>query len=242
MQARAAHGQQKAGITCSCFQAHKQDPLFLMPALQGSEANGHGKGLLSKSIPWHSHQIGKATPSRTVCVCAETSSQSREGEDIESTMDQIFGGILRSDVVCATCGYTSTAHDPFKDISVDIPEGPRHTPQPPAVDTPKPNPVKGSGKASKGNGKGSNGKSQPLQMHSAALCCNCTVTSRLSPLKHDVFIFKYDMVHNTNKLSPVKGRTMMSSTKGSRALGKYTKALLYYGMLHSALHLTWLYR
>ncbi|KAL3130987.1 Ubiquitin C-terminal hydrolase 22 [Trebouxia sp. C0009 RCD-2024] len=88
----------------------------------------------------------------------ETSSQSREEEDIESTMDQIFGGILRSDVVCSSCGYTSTAHDPFKDISVDIPEPPRPFPQPPAVDTPKPNPVKGSGKGSKGNGKGSNGK------------------------------------------------------------------------------------
>ena len=96
-------------------------------------------------------------------MCAETSSQSREEEDIESTMDQIFGGILRSDVVCATCGYTSTAHDPFKDISVDIPEPPRHTPQPPAVDTPKTNPVKGNGKGSKGNGR-SNGRSQS---------CNC---------------------------------------------------------------------
>ena len=100
-----------------------------------------------------------------MCVCAETSSQSREEEDIEGTMDQIFGGILRSDVVCAVCGYTSTAHDPFKDISVDIPEAPRRTPQAPAVDTPKPNPVKGSGKGSKGNGKGSNGRSQLMQMH-----------------------------------------------------------------------------
>lgn len=73
-------------------------------------------------------------------------------------MDEIFGGILRSDVVCASCGYTSTAHDPFKDISVDIPELLRQTPQPPAVNTPKPNPVKGSGKGGKGNGKGSNGR------------------------------------------------------------------------------------
>ena len=72
-------------------------------------------------------------------------------------MDQTFGGILRSDVVCATCGYTSTAHDPFKDISVDIPEPPRHIPQPPAVDTPKPNLIKGGAKGGKGSGKGTNG-------------------------------------------------------------------------------------
>lgn len=121
-----------------------------------------GKRSQSRTIPQQNHQLGKATILHyvCVCVCAETSSQSREEEDIEGTMDQIFGGILRSDVVCAVCGYTSTAHDPFKDISVDVPEAPRRAPQAPAVDTPKPNPVRGSGKGSKGNGKGSNGKSQ----------------------------------------------------------------------------------
>ena len=76
-------------------------------------------------------------------------------------MDQTFGGILRSDVVCATCGYTSTAHDPFKDISVDIPELPPHIPQPPPVDTPKPNLIKGSAKGGKGSGKGTNGMYWP---------------------------------------------------------------------------------
>ena len=100
----------------------------------------------------------------TASCHAESSNHSRqEVDDIESTMDQIFGGILRSDVVCATCGYTSTAHDPFKDISVDIPEVLKHVPNPPHVDTPKPNPVKGNGK--KGNGKGSNG-ARPA-------CCLC---------------------------------------------------------------------
>jgi len=74
---------------------------------------------------------------------------------MESTMDQIFGGILRSDVVCGTCGYTSTAHDPFKDISVDIPEPLKHIPTPPHVDTPKPNPVKRNGRA---DARGSNGE------------------------------------------------------------------------------------
>ncbi|KAL0041778.1 hypothetical protein WJX79_004163 [Trebouxia sp. C0005] len=85
----------------------------------------------------------------------ESSQHSRQDDDIESMMDQIFGGILRSDVVCGTCGYTSTAHDPFKDISVDIPEPLKHVPTPPHVDTPKPNPVKRNGRA---NARGSNGK------------------------------------------------------------------------------------
>ena len=89
------------------------------------------------------------------CCTAESSQHSRQEDDIESTMDQIFGGILRSDVVCGTCGYTSTAHDPFKDISVDIPEPLKHVPTPPHVDTPKPNPVK---RNSRTNARGSNGK------------------------------------------------------------------------------------
>ena len=76
-------------------------------------------------------------------------------------MDQIFGGILRSDVVCGTCGYTSTAHDPFNDISVDIPEAPKLTPSPPHVDTPKPNPVKANGKG-RGHGKSSSGNASSL--------------------------------------------------------------------------------
>ena len=38
-----------------------------------------------------------------------------------------FGGLLRSDVTCCGCGFTSTAHDPFLDISVDV-----SRPRPPA--------------------------------------------------------------------------------------------------------------
>ena len=35
-------------------------------------------------------------------------------------MDRVFGGLLRSDVTCCACGYTSTAYDPFLDISLDM--------------------------------------------------------------------------------------------------------------------------
>jgi ubiquitin carboxyl-terminal hydrolase 22/27/51 len=37
-----------------------------------------------------------------------------------SIVDRVFGGLLRSDVTCCACGYTSTAYDPFLDISLDM--------------------------------------------------------------------------------------------------------------------------
>ena len=47
----------------------------------------------------------------------------------------MFGGLLRSDVTCCECGYTSTAHDPFLDISLDLQAPPAQPPpllRPPA--------------------------------------------------------------------------------------------------------------
>jgi len=35
-------------------------------------------------------------------------------------VDLVFGGLLRSDVICTACGHTSTAFDPFLDLSLDI--------------------------------------------------------------------------------------------------------------------------
>ncbi len=37
-----------------------------------------------------------------------------------SLVDCVFGGLLRSDVTCSVCGHTSTAFDPFLDISLDM--------------------------------------------------------------------------------------------------------------------------
>ncbi len=37
-----------------------------------------------------------------------------------SLVDAVFGGVLRSDVTCCACGHTSTAYDPFLDISLDM--------------------------------------------------------------------------------------------------------------------------
>lgn len=108
-------------------------------------------------------------------------------------MDRIFGGILRSDVVCASCGYTSTAHDPFKDISVDILEPPVAKPQQPVVGIPKPNPVSASKSASKSN-KGTSKIMQPtLVCYNACFikttaCVSCAEyqASTLKRLDHDL--------------------------------------------------------
>jgi ubiquitin carboxyl-terminal hydrolase 22/27/51 len=39
-----------------------------------------------------------------------------EGGIVEHT----FGGMLRSDVTCSSCGYTSTVHEDFLALSLDI--------------------------------------------------------------------------------------------------------------------------
>lgn len=35
-------------------------------------------------------------------------------------MEHTFGGMLRSEVTCASCGYTSTVHEDFVALSLDI--------------------------------------------------------------------------------------------------------------------------
>lgn len=52
-------------------------------------------------------------------------------------MQQSFGGLLQSDVICSSCGYVSTAFDPFLDISLDL-DPPRKHPVLLAKRTPPP--------------------------------------------------------------------------------------------------------
>lgn len=55
-------------------------------------------------------------------------------EDGKGIVQRVFGGVLQSDVICCACGHTSTAHDPFLDISLDIKAPP--IPPPPLLRPP----------------------------------------------------------------------------------------------------------
>lgn len=46
--------------------------------------------------------------------------QGDSGAKRRSIAQNVFGGLLRSDVRCCRCGYMSTAHDPFLDLSLEI--------------------------------------------------------------------------------------------------------------------------
>lgn len=60
-------------------------------------------------------------------ACAAVSRPPDEGPTA-ALVDLVFSGLLRSDVRCCACGHTSTAHDPFRDISLDL-----HVPRPPRL-------------------------------------------------------------------------------------------------------------
>lgn len=47
-------------------------------------------------------------------------SKSAGDGDCECIVHQVFSGQLRSDVACTVCGFSSTAHDPCIDISLDL--------------------------------------------------------------------------------------------------------------------------
>lgn len=45
---------------------------------------------------------------------------SRDNGDCQCIAHRAFSGLLRSDVTCTTCGFTSTTYDPCVDISLDL--------------------------------------------------------------------------------------------------------------------------
>ncbi|CAL8466572.1 g6108 [Coccomyxa elongata] len=74
----------------------------------------------------------------------ERASSSPSGDaEGDSALQRIFGGVLQSDVTCCACGHTSTAHDPFLDISLDIKPPP--LPPPPLLRPPAPPHKQGNG-------------------------------------------------------------------------------------------------
>ncbi|KAL9167857.1 hypothetical protein ABFS82_05G125200 [Erythranthe guttata] len=52
----------------------------------------------------------------------------KENEDCQCIAHRVFSGLLRSDVTCTSCGFTSSTYDPFLDISLDLNTGPTDIP------------------------------------------------------------------------------------------------------------------
>ncbi|WCJ30411.1 Ubiquitin carboxyl-terminal hydrolase 22 [Euphorbia peplus] len=50
----------------------------------------------------------------------EKETLNKDSSDCQCIAHRVFSGMLRSDVTCMTCGFTSTTYDPFLDISLDI--------------------------------------------------------------------------------------------------------------------------
>ncbi|XP_059658276.1 ubiquitin C-terminal hydrolase 22 [Cornus florida] len=50
----------------------------------------------------------------------KTRNPNKDKEDCHCIAHRVFSGLLRSDVTCMTCGFTSTTYDPCMDISLDL--------------------------------------------------------------------------------------------------------------------------
>ncbi|XP_065848865.1 ubiquitin C-terminal hydrolase 22 [Euphorbia lathyris] len=50
----------------------------------------------------------------------EKEAPNKDNSDCQCIAHRVFSGMLRSDVTCMTCGFTSTTYDPFLDISLDM--------------------------------------------------------------------------------------------------------------------------
>ncbi|WIA31949.1 hypothetical protein OEZ86_002806 [Tetradesmus obliquus] len=70
----------------------------------------------------------------------EAEAASQPQQPAAGLVELVFSGLLRSDVRCCACGATSTAHDPFRDISLDltVPRPPRLPPREPHTRPPLP--------------------------------------------------------------------------------------------------------
>ncbi|XP_062164067.1 ubiquitin C-terminal hydrolase 22 [Alnus glutinosa] len=51
---------------------------------------------------------------------SKSSNRNRDNGDCLCIAHKVFSGLLRSDVTCMTCGFTSTTYDPCVDISLDL--------------------------------------------------------------------------------------------------------------------------
>ncbi|KAK9841837.1 hypothetical protein WJX81_006458 [Elliptochloris bilobata] len=106
-----------AGSCCSREAAYSTGQLVSSPpgaALCGMACGG-GRGAVQAGV----QALGKR-PSGAPAAGPTTCLAKAEPPEGESVVQVVFGGLLRSDVTCCECGFTSTAHDPFLDISLDL--------------------------------------------------------------------------------------------------------------------------
>ncbi|EDS32535.1 conserved hypothetical protein [Culex quinquefasciatus] len=78
--------------------------------------DGSGSGLASGGGGGHKPGEGKPNP-YNVPALSHLHTKGRN-----SIVTNVFGGILQSEVRCLICGMESKKHDPFLDLSLDIPE------------------------------------------------------------------------------------------------------------------------
>ncbi|KAI3679973.1 hypothetical protein L2E82_50709 [Cichorium intybus] len=57
----------------------------------------------------------------------KTRNTNKDTGDCHCVVHRAFSGLLRSDVTCTTCGFTSTTYDPCVDISLDLNTNTNHT-------------------------------------------------------------------------------------------------------------------
>eukprot|EP01018_Ginkgo_biloba_P006732 Gb_40858 [translate_table: standard] len=96
---------------------------FMGPEL-GTAACPHGDGGMGLGYGWVRPAPVPASLVRVpspVWVPCLTGTNTRAGNgDGCCIAHRVFSGLLRSDVTCTVCGFTSTTHDPCVDISLDL--------------------------------------------------------------------------------------------------------------------------
>jgi len=107
------------------------------------------------------------------CKCS-TIAQRRAHRELAAggnISSHVFGGMLRSDVVCTSCGNVSTTQDPFTHLSLDIPPREQLIPAPIL-----PRPTTNHGGGSRAGGGSSKGGRNGTAGHKVGICQSDLIT------------------------------------------------------------------